>query len=349
MKYIITLNEKTITIENGIITVNAPGGVLPTVKLTYNQSHVLKFNKTSISTCNIEFLVFVLNNDAAVFKNVYGFIKYRSLGFNDLKTINKIGGVTRAAFYAAFNNINENGGGDLDGMNIFVQFFESCSTKTRREIIADHICYNHEKKMDGIISISSYVGNNAFCKARCNNCPGAICKYCYAESLTAQRVNLKNKLQRIHAIFTSCRLQACDIPVLDTAKYPYFRFESFGDLNNTLQFENYNLFAAVNNNINCTIWTKNPGIIQACINNGLQLANNLVIGLSSLYLNTPAIDTARRYSFIRFLFTVYDDEYIKAHNIVINCGAKHCLTCGICYKYLHEYKTGLYIINERKK
>lgn len=94
---------------------------------------------------------------------------------------------------------------------------------------------------------------------------------------------------------------------------------------------------------------KNPGIIQAAINDGLQLANNLIIGLSSLYLNMPEIDKAKKYSFIRFLFTVYDDEYIKEHNIVINCGARHCLTCGICYKYLHEFKPGLQLINERKK
>ena len=107
--------------------------------------------------------------------------------------------------------------------------------------------------------------------------------------------------------------------------------------------------AAVNPDINFTIWTKNPGIIQACINDGLQLSNNLVIGLSNLYLNKPEIDKANKYSFIRFLFTVYDDDFIKAHDVVINCGAKHCLSCGICYKYLHEFKHGLQLINERKK
>ena len=109
------------------------------------------------------------------------------------------------------------------------------------------------------------------------------------------------------------------------------------------------MFAAVNPGVNFTIWSKNPGIIQQCINNGLQLSNNLIIGLSSLYLNTPEIDKAKKYPFIRFLFTVYDDQFIKDNNIVINCGAKHCITCGICYKYLHEYKNGgLMIINERK-
>ena len=151
------------------------------------------------------------------------------------------------------------------------------------------------------------------------------------------------------AILTAVELSPCDIPVLDAAVYPFFRFESFGDLNNTIQAKNYNLIAAVNPGVNFTLWTKNPGIIQAAINQGMQLSENLVIGLSSLYVNVPEIEKAKRYSFVRFLFTVYDNDYIEKHNIVINCGAKHCISCGICYKYLHEYKDGLYIINERLK
>ena len=247
--------------------------------------------------------------------------------------------VTISRFYNSFNS----------NIPAWIDFFTSCSPATRQTIIADHITYDHDAKMEGIISASTYVGNNPYCIARCHNCDNAICKYCYANSLTKQREGLKNKLIRMHAIYTLVRLQRDDIPVLDNTVYPYFRFESFGDLNNTIQINNYNLIAAVNPGINFTLWTKNPGIIQNAIDNGMIKADNLVIGLSSLYLNTPELDKARKYSFIRFLFTVYDDEYIKSHNIVINCGARHCITCGICYKYLHEYDTGLYIINERKK
>lgn len=336
-------NERIITIDkmHNIVYVNAPGDICPAMELRTNKNHVLKLNKKSISTCNVDMLVYMLANSEPAFVNVYAYIKIGAIMPDETKKrLVDETNTTKAAFYNSFN----------DNLPALVELFKYCTNETRQTIIRDHVCYNHESKMNGIVSLSTCVSNNKYCIARCKNCAGAICKYCYAASLTKQRVALKNKLQRITAILTAIKLRPYDVPTLDPALYPFFRFESFGDLNNTLQFENYNLIAAMNQDINFTIWTKNPGIIQACINAGLQLANNLVIGLSSLYLNKPEIDKAQKYSFIRFLFTVYDDQYIKDHNIKINCGAKHCLSCGICYKYLHEYKnSGLMIINERKK
>lgn len=325
------------------ISCNAPGNIYPVKKLSFNKSHILKFNKKSISTCNVEMLAYMLKNNWVHFMSVYTFIKYPNM--NTPKELNTVSEITRPAFYAMFN----------DDLNAFIDFFRACSHETRQTIIYDHICFNHDAKMSGIISVSTFVGANKYCVARCNNCDNAICKYCYAASLTNQRAGLKNKLRRIHAILTTIELTIDDIPKIDAALFPYFRFESFGDLNNAIQIKNYNLIALVNSGnentpgVNFTLWTKNPGIIQNAIDNGLVLSNNLVIGLSSLYLNTPEIDKAKRYSFIRFLFTVYDDDYIREHNIKINCGAKHCISCGICYSYLHEYTDGLYIINERKK
>ena len=315
-----------------------PAGNLHAVRLSTNKGDVLKFNKNSISTCNTEFLAYALEEDPNTFNLVYGFAMYYSV-LPDIKEFNKNVHITKSAFYNAFN----------DNIGAFVEFFIDCTPETRREIIADHICYNHEAKMQGVISLSTYVGHNRYCVARCTNCDNAICKYCYANSLTNQRYYLKMRLIRIMAILTNIELTPEDVPRLDPEKYPFFRFESFGDLNNTLQFKNYNLIARMNAGINFTIWTKNPGIIQQAINAGVTISDNLIVGLSSLYLNTPEIEKAKKYNFIRFLFTVYDDEYIKAHNVQINCGARHCLSCGICYKYLHENAGGLYIINERKK
>lgn len=332
----VTNNNRTLIIDFLFrdIQVKTKSGVNPAMKLSTNNSDVLKINKTTISYYNRDMFVYILqhNNNAfnAVYNRVYGIIASN----NEFRYH-----VTISQFYNSFN----------DNMPAFIEFFQNAAHETKRTIINDHITYNHKAKMSGVVSISTYVGYNKFCQARCNNCDNAICKYCYAAALTAQRSGLKNKLIRLHMIFTLIELTADDIPVIDSGKYKYFRFEAFGDINNEIQVNNYNLFAAVNADINFTLWTKNPGIIQNAINNGMVLSDNLVIGLSSLYLNTPELDKARKYSFIRFLFTVYDDKYIKEHNIIINCGARHCISCGICYKYLHEYKTGLYIINERKK
>lgn len=327
-------NRRTICIDTLNNEISVPGNVYPVMKLSFNTSHVLKINKTNISTCNIEFLAYLLKTSPADFHYVYAYIK----SVMNYETA-QAAALSRPGFYAMFNN----------DLNAFIEFFKNCSSSTKQAIISDHICYDHDAKMAGVISLSTYIGMNTFCQARCKNCDNAICKYCYAASLTNQRAGLKNKLRRIHAILTTIELSKSDIPVLDNAIYPYFRFESFGDINNVLQVKNYNLIAAVNSDINFTWWTKNPGIIQNAINNGMTLSKNIVIGLSSLYLNKPELDKAQRYSFIRFLFTVYDDKYIEKNKVIINCGAKHCISCGICYKYLHEFRHGLQLINERKK
>lgn len=331
MSYTINLNEhQAMVIENFRITFFSYG-VGPFIPITRNKHYVLKLNKKGITTCNIEMLYEYLKNNETAARALFNVISYS----NDLDTVKN---VTRSQFYNSFN----------DNIPAFIEFFKNSTTGTRQMIIYDHICFNHDAKMQGVISMSTSVSKNKYCQARCKNCQ-AICSHCYAMSLSSQRKNLKNKLNRVHAILTSVELVANDIPVIDSTIYKYFRFESFGDLNNALQFKNFNLIAAVNPGVNFTLWTKNPGIIQNAINNGVALSSNLVIGLSSLYLNKPELEKAKRYNFIRFLFTVYSPDYIAEHNIKINCGAKHCITCGICYKYLHEHKNGLYIINEKLK
>lgn len=326
--------SRTIIIDtlHNSIECAAPGNINSVMALKHNQSHVIRLNKCSVSTCNIEMLIYALQNDISAFNAVFNHVSKLPIVDNNYN-------LTIAAFYMSFN----------DDLTAWIEFFRQCSHETRKQILLDHICFNHEAKMSGVVSMSTYVGMNAFCQARCNNCDNAICKYCYSVSLTNQRNNLKNKLIRLHMILTNIELSKKDIPIIDSSVYPFFRFESFGDINNTTQVNNYNLIAACNSSVNFTLWSKNPGIIQAAINDGMILADNLVIGLSSLYLNTPELDKSTRYSFIRFLFTVYDDDYIRKHNVIINCGAKHCVSCGICYKYLHENNGGLMIINERKK
>lgn len=328
--------ENTLLIKNDHIVALSENGSNAVIELRRNNSHIIKFNKKSISTNNIEMFVNAIENNTDNFINVFAFVfDYKLLNSADFA---KRHNVTISQFYNSFN----------DRIGDFITFFKSCSPETKQIIIYDHICFNHESKMAGVISLSTYVGNNRFCLARCKNC-NAICSHCYASSLTKQRQGLKNKLIRIMAILTNVELTAADVPKIDASIYPYFRFESFGDINNVLQFKNFNLIAAVNPGVNFTLWTKNPGIIQAAINGGLQLADNLIIGLSSLYLNKPEIDKAQRYSFIRFLFTVYSPNYIEENNVIINCGAKHCVSCGICYKYLHNFKHGLQLINEKLK
>lgn len=307
------------------------------IKAGRNATYVYKCNARSLSTCSIDMLFYILSSDNAYIANIAAYY------FGDADTPVIHPHITRAAFYRHFDMVA--------GLDTFAAFFDSADSETRQLIIRDHMCGDHTAKMSGMLSFSTSVELNHFCACRMR-CDKAICKYCFAYRQLGIYAAQRAKLRRAHYIATRCKWCADDIPVINAAKYPYFRLEAFGDLNNTLQVENYNLLADVLTRRDgvrgVTLWTKNPGIIQAAINAGMTLSDNLVIGLSSLELNTPEIEKARKYKFIRFVFTVYDDDYIAAHNIVINCGALWCLGCLRCYRDAAR-GDDLIIINERKK
>lgn len=329
---IYTRHGKKIVVDtlHGTIEVVAPGNTSYVVKLIYNKDDVVRINKKSISTCNTEMLVYMLQHNNDVEKNVVAFIT---------RTDDTIGHkLSRSAFYAAFNN-------DLDE---FVAFFDQASHETRRAIIFDHCCTDHNAKMSSMISYSTFVGLNKFCQARRKKgC--SVCAHCFAARQTKTYKDQASKLKRAHAIATMCEWAIEDIPIIPD-NYKYFRLESFGDINNVLQVRNYNTLAnaLMVQGVKVTLWSKNPGIIQAAINDSMQLSDNLIIGLSSLELNKPEIDKARKYSFIKFLFTVFTDEYIEQHNIDINCGGRHCLSCLNCYE-LARNANKLILINEKLK
>ena len=86
------------------------------------------------------------------------------------------------------------------------------------------------------------------------------------------------------------------------------------------------------------LWTKNPWIIEEALDASERKPSNLQIIYSSSCINDQA-DPG--YDFIDKIFTVYDKDYISAHDVSINCGAKSCLTCHKCYvkskiKYINE-------------
>ena len=113
----------------------------------------------------------------------------------------------------------------------------------------------------------------------------------------------------------------------------FFRFESFGDIQNGIQVENYFNFCLANPKTSFAIWTKNPGLIDKVIKAGREKPKNLIIIYSSPYIDKP-VNTDKYikcYPFIDKVFTVYSKEYIKENNIDINCGARSCLECGRCY------------------
>lgn len=183
-------------------------------------------------------------------------------------------------------------------------------------------------KMAGVNSISTSVLLNKRC-AKNAAIPGSICAHCYAMRYAGFRPALRRKLEMNALLYARYVVPVEWLPVINDL---IFRFESFGDLNNAIQVENYFNIARKNSAVTFAQWTKNPDYIAQAIDNGAAKPENVIVVYSSILKNVCNKDIITRYPFIDKVFTVYSPAYIEANNIDINCGARSCLGCQRCYR-----------------
>lgn len=192
-----------------------------------------------------------------------------------------------------------------------------------------YVSDNMTAKMAGVPAISTSVALNPICQARAKD-PNSICAHCFAIATVARYTKLGEHLAENTEVLT-----AEVLPLEELPKFGFtvgmVRLEAFGDLNNTTQVVNYFNIARVNPHVHFALWTKNPHLVAAVIEVGAEKPANLNIIYSSPKLNTPALDIFARYPFIDKVFTVYDKATIARDNIAINCGARSCAGCGLCY------------------
>lgn len=200
---------------------------------------------------------------------------------------------------------------------------------------------DHTGKMEGINSIGTSCLDNPFCIERMKN-GDSICSKCYARTYMKMRKALKERLNGNFEILTTHLLEDREIPVTNAQ---LFRFESFGDLYNVTHLENYLLICERNPFTKFGLWTKNIWILDEVFNkNGTKKPDNLSIVVSCPLLNKQMELEKEKYWFVDHLFTVYDKEFIAANNIDINCGARSCMKCQICY-----HKDTEFYVNEKLK
>ena len=200
---------------------------------------------------------------------------------------------------------------------------------------------NHTGKMEGINSIGTSCADNPFCIKRREN-GDSICSHCYAATYMKMRPALKERLKGNFEILTTHILEGREIPVTNSH---LFRFESFGDLYNTTQLENYNNICLHNSFTQFGLWTKNTWILDEVFNKkGIAKPNNMSIVVSSPLLNKQMELDREKFWFVDHVFTVYDKNFIATNNVCVNCGAKSCLRCQLCY-----YKDTEFYINEKLK
>lgn len=214
---------------------------------------------------------------------------------------------------------------------------KECTLQNSRKISGLHFTTNHTGKMAGMASISTSVTTNERC-AKNASIKGSICEKCFAAKQMKVFPSMERPMRENQRILTSEIFPAEKLPTINNI---YFRFESFGDLNNATQVKNYFNICYKNPRVKFALWTKNPDFVAAAIADGYEKPDNLNIVLSSLFINKQRPNP---FPFVDKVFTVYDKETIAAENVNINCGARNCFTCGLCYE-----KNGVTVINEQLK
>ena len=214
---------------------------------------------------------------------------------------------------------------------------KECTLANSKKISGLHFTTNHTGKMLGMVSISTSVLENERCKKNAQ-IKGSICEKCFAAKQMKVFTKMKSPLAKNQEILTAEVLPMEKLPKINAL---FFRFEAFGDLNNDIQVINYFNMCYKNPSVNFALWTKNPDFIESAINQGYKKPDNLNIILSSLFINK---ERKSKYDFVDKIFTVYSPDFIEENEIKINCGAKSCFDCRLCYT-----KNDVTIINERLK
>lgn len=212
-----------------------------------------------------------------------------------------------------------------------------CTLANSKKISGLHFTTKHTGKMEGMASISTSVTTNERC-AKNAQIEGSICQKCFAAKQMRVFPTMEKPMIENQRILTSSILEFDVLPYINNL---YFRFEAFGDLNNEIQVINYFNICKKNPGVKFALWTKNPDYIQKALDMGHTKPDNLNIILSSLFINKERKNV---FSFVDKIFTVYDPTFIEENNVDINCGARNCFSCGLCYE-----KNNVHIINEKLK
>lgn len=198
----------------------------------------------------------------------------------------------------------------------------------------DKICIGTPKgKMLGIMSISTSKYDNPNCQKMMQSSKENICKHCFVDRSVKMYPDFKPSLERNHKALTTRLLTKDDILKFETFKnVKYVRFEAFGDLCNVTHLENYVNIARQYKDTNFALWTKHFKILLEYFKSGKKFPKNLLLVLSSPYLNkelpTPFVDLIKKYNKNTITFTVVNDK----KNPNINCGKRRCIDCLNCYK-----------------
>ena len=206
-------------------------------------------------------------------------------------------------------------------------------------------------KLDGFWAISTSVLMNKFCQCRARK-EGCICKDCYAAAGASARSQLAQALETNHLILNNFLLSD---EALATIAIPSSngtaRTEAHGDAETEICAINHVRIIRSHPHLFFGLWTKNPNLYKRVFEVEGKPANMSFI-ISSPMVNKVMEIPAGMEQYVDHIFTVYDEEYAKEHNIEINCGTweghdldHKCKNCMRCY----DPNNKDFYINELKK
>lgn len=189
----------------------------------------------------------------------------------------------------------------------------------------------HGGKMKNIQSISTSSTHNPFCQ-KMAKCADNICSKCFSNRYEGLRPTMVKALQRNASLLSERVLSEDELPVLNAQ---IFRFQAFGDLLNVNHAINLLNIAKKNPGTFFGIWTKRANVMQMAINKVGRTDN------MNLIYSAPKIGVEPKVpKYFDKTFTVHP----KGSSAGINCGAKNCDGCRICYT-----KNDVVSINETLK
>lgn len=205
-------------------------------------------------------------------------------------------------------------------------------------------------KLEGFFAMSTSVLMNPICQSRaCKE--GCICKDCYAANGASRYTALCQVLETNYLILNNFILSE---EVLASIAMPSTngcgRVEAHGDVATEICAINHTRFVRSHKHLTFGVWTKNLSLYRRVFEAEGKPDNMIFIASSPMVNEVMEIPEDMK-KYVDHVFTVYDPEYAKEHNITINCGTwdgndldHRCKRCMRCYTKGTEY-----YINELKK
>lgn len=207
-------------------------------------------------------------------------------------------------------------------------------------------------KMKDVYAFSTLSLVNPMCQARMKN-KRLVCNKCYVKK-SLYIWAILNYVQNSY-ILMNFELPIEWIPVIRDsvrAKHPFIRIESFGDLFNVLQAENYLRIVYANPSFHFGIWTKNPNYFAQAVDK-YGKPENLKSTLSVSEVGLNHMDWKRWEKYFDHIFRVVETQEEKdfvlannRHAYPCKCGNRSCIECHMCYDSDPEYNEAVELLRQ---